>query len=326
MELIIDKGQKFWDLNRQNVFKATPVIRFTLRQLEYLVAVADAGSVAAAAQGLNVSQPSVSAALAKLEQQLDVQLLIRHHAQGVSLTGSGRQLIAQARNLISHARELQRDARPDSARLAGDLNVGAFETLAAAYMPALVAGFAALHPEVRFHLSEGTQDDLVEGLRRGKIELALTYDLDLPPDVDLKTLARLESYVLLPAGHRLAQAHRLRLSQLADEPFVLLDIPPSRDYFVNLLRASGIEPRIAFASPSLELVRGLVGQGLGYSLLVTRPAGDQTYDGRALVVRPLGDEAVPSVVTLAALVGVRPTRAATAFAKHCQTWFEQPPE
>ena len=115
----------------------------------------------------------------------------------------------------------------------------------------------------------------------------------------------------------------MALAQLAGEPLILLDIPPSRDYFTGLLKAAGITPRLAFASPSLELVRGLVGRGLGYSLLVTRPAGDRTYDGLALAARPIADRVAGSDVALACLAGVRPSRAATAFGGDCQAWFAE---
>ncbi len=297
------------------------MLRFTLRQLEYLVAAADRGSVAAAAGELNVSQPSVSAALAKLEQQLGAQLLIRHHAQGVTLTPTGRRLMAEARNLLNHARELQRHAETAGTGLSGELHVAAFVTLAAAFMPALIESFTAAHPQLRINLSEGTQNDLVAGLRQGRFELALLYDVNVPADLRLQPLAAFDPYVLLPAGHSLARLKKISLRLLGDEPLILLDVPPSRDYFIGLLTAAGIEPRIAFSSPSLELVRGLVGRGLGYSLLVTRPHGDRTYDGRPLAVRPIAEKGTRGEIAIAALASLRPTRASTAFTEHCRNWF-----
>lgn len=299
------------------------MLRFTLRQIEYLVAAADHGSVAAAAAALNVSQPTVSAALQKLEASLGGQLLIRHHAQGVSLTPAGRRLLVEARNLLNHAGELQRLVEPEGATLSGELSVGAFATLAATFMPALIESFREAHGGVDLSLSEGDQEELVAALRQGRAEMALLYNVGLPADLRFLPLAAFDPYVLLPAGHRLARLKRVSLGALEKEPLVLLDIPPSRDYFLGLLAAHGIEPRIAFSSPSLELVRGLVGRGLGYSLLVTRPHGDTAYDGRPLAVRGIAEELAKGEVGLAAVDGLRPTRVAQEFEWHCRGWFRK---
>ena len=101
----------------------------------------------------------------------------------------------------------------------------------------------------------------------------------------------------------------------------MLDVEPSRTYFAGLLREHGIEPKIAFSSPSLELVRGLVGRGAGYSLLVTRPYGERTYEGKPLAVRPIAEPCRPSEVCLASLRQMRPTRLMTAFTEFSKTWF-----
>ena len=81
--------------------------------------------------------------------------------------------------------------------------------------------------------------------------------------------------------HALAKRPTLSLSDLAAEPMVLLDVKPSRDYFTSIFSEVNLEPTIAFRSPSFETVRGMVANGLGYSLLVTRPANNQSYDGQA---------------------------------------------
>lgn len=298
------------------------MLRYTLRQLEYFVTVADLGSVARAAERLNVSQPSVSAALAKLEDQLGVQLLVRHHAQGVSLTPAGRRQLAAARNLLSHGEELQRQAEAEGGAIAGTLHIGAFVTLAAAFMPGIIAGFRATYPAVTLGLAEGTQDDLVRGLRQGDLDLALIYSVEVPDDLELTPLAAFAPYVLLPAKHPLARSKSVALADLAGEPLILLDVPPSRTYFLGLLRTAGIEPEIAFSSPSLELVRGLVGRGLGYSLLVTRPHGDHSYDGQPLAVCRIRGEVEPGSIALARLARLRPTRVMTAFAAFCSARFQ----
>ncbi|HEX9858694.1 MAG TPA: LysR substrate-binding domain-containing protein [Paracoccaceae bacterium] len=126
-----------------------------------------------------------------------------------------------------------------------------------------------------------------EALRAGEVEVALLYDLGLADDLASIPLIDLTPYVLLPEGHPLAGKQHLTPQDLADQPMVLLSAPPSDEYFPGLLRDAGVEPRIAYRSSSFEMVRGLVGHGLGYALLATSPAAAMTYDGRALVTRPL---------------------------------------
>ena len=113
----------------------------------------------------------------------------------------------------------------------------------------------------------------------------------------------------------------MALKDLADEPMVLLDVAPSRTYFMGLMHDAGVEPRIAFSSPSMELVRGLVGKGQGFSLLVTRPHGDVSYDGQALNVRQIRDTVEPGRIALASLAQLRPTRLMDAFAQYCVRHF-----
>ena len=299
------------------------MLRFTLRQIEYAVAIWDHGSVAAASAHLGVAQPTLSAALAKLEAQVGLQLFIRHHAQGVSPSPAGLRFLAEARNLLTHAQDVQRDTAAAGTAIEGQLSLGSFATIAPAFVPQLIKSFISLHPKVTIRMAEGTQDELLEGLRQGQHDLALLYEVDMPEDVTVTPLASFTPYVLLPARHRLTRLRHVPLVALKDEPFILLDIAPSRTYFTRILENAGIFPQVAFASPSLEVVRGLVGQGLGYSILVTRPHGDHAYAGEQLAARPIADAVERGVIALAALGQMRKTRLVSAFEAHCVDYFRK---
>jgi DNA-binding transcriptional LysR family regulator len=297
------------------------MLRFTLRQIEYAVAIWDHGSVAAASAHLRVAQPTLSAALAKLEEQVGLQLFIRHHAQGVSPSPAGLRFLAEARNLLTHAQDLQRDMLAAGIAVEGQLSLASFATIAPSFVPPLIKSFMSLHPKVTVRMAEGTQGELLEGLRNGQHDVALLYDVDMPEEFSLTPLASFAPHVLLPGSHRLTRLKTIPLVALKDEPFVLLDIAPSRTYFTRILETAGIVPKIAFSSPSLEVVRGLVGQGLGYSILVTRPFGDHAYAGEELAVRPIADEVERGVIALAALRQMRKTRLVSAFEAHCVDFF-----
>ena len=293
------------------------MVGFTLRQLSYFVAVAETSTLAQAAAVLHVSQPSVSAAISNLESQLGVQLFVRHHAQGVSLTASGHRLLPQAQSLLRHADEFQYSALESSGSVIGELTVGCFVTIAAVYMPRLITGFSSRHPDAGIVLTEGNLDVITDGLQSGSLEIALTYDLELPSYLHFEPLIQATPYALLPRSHHLARRREVALADLCDESLILLDIPPSRHYFPALFAAENLIPKIGLRSPSFEVVRGMVGQGAGYSLLVTRPHGDFTYDGAQVVSRPIAGNTQTANIGLAWQQGLRPTRLMSAFIDFC---------
>lgn len=297
------------------------MIHYTLRQATYFVAAADHGSIAEAAKVLNISQPSVSSAVAKLEDLLGIQLFIRHHAQGVSLTPAGQRMMVEMRALLAHAGDVRNSAERLGEEVAGDFNVGCFLTIASFYMPGLIHSFERAYPEAHIRLNEGMQTDLVGGLQSGQFELAVLYDVGLPDGLETDVLADFPPYVLLAADHPLADREMLSLGDLISESMVLLDMLPSSHYFTTLFIHLGFEPNIRYRSPSFETVRSMVGNGFGYSVLVTRPAGDLTYDGKRIVAIPVIDDVPQGRIVLARMAGTRPTRFAQAFATVCKNHF-----
>jgi DNA-binding transcriptional LysR family regulator len=297
-------------------------MQYTLRQLAYLVAVADHGSVTAAANALYTSQPGISSAISQLEQQFGLQFFIRHHAKGVSLTPAGESFVAAARNLLAHADELTQQVSELSHSLHGKLDLGCFTTIAPIYLPRLLAVLRASYTDIEVQLQEGDTERLQAGLLSGKIELALLYDLDLSPSLHKQPLQTVAPYALLPLDHPLAAQPAVSLAELAPHPMVLLNLPHSREYFLSIFRAHRLEPKIRYQSVNYELVRGLVAAGNGYALLNLRPQTDVSYAGDRLVCVPIAD-AVPGLnIVLAWPEELRLTRRAEAFVQLCEQEFK----
>lgn len=297
------------------------MIQYSLKQLAYFAAAAERRSVTKAAAALNVSQPSVSTAIAHLERVLGTQLFLRHHAQGLSPTPAGRRLFLEARSLLAHAEELGSGFEREGGALRGELQLGYFVTLAPYYLPGLLREFVARNPEVAVRLHEGDMEGLRQALALGTLDLALLYDLALGPDVAAEPVAALKPYALLPKGHALAARQRVTLRALAREPFILLDLPHSREYFRAVFLTEGLEPVVRYATPSLEMVRGLVASGHGIALLNIRPAGDRAYDGTQLACRALVEETPPLRIVIARSLAARPTRATEALIAAAKDYF-----
>ncbi len=202
------------------------------------------------------------------------------------------------------------------------LRLGCFVTLGPFFLPRLIADFSRKHSAV-FQLFEGTQKQLLRGLQNNDFDIALMYDFNISDFVSTHSLAKVLPHVLLPAAHPLAQSTQISLHELANEPMVLLDIPPSRDYFCSLFEEIGIMPHIAFRSPSFEMVRGMVGNGLGYTLLVSKPANSMSYDGSALVSRPIKENTMPGHIVLAHRKDGVLSELHDHFISHCSTFFSQ---
>ncbi len=297
------------------------VEKFSLRQLRYFVTVAEAGTMAAAAERHHISQSAISLAITQLEQALGVQLFLRRKSRGIALTDAARRVLPEARSLLAHAGEVQSTALSLGQTLSGELTVGCFPTLTPFVLPDILSRFPREHPGVTLQLFEGSVAETSGRLLDGTCDLALLYDLGLPEEISKTLLYRVRPYVLLAADHRLAAPGPIALAELRDEPMVMLDMPPSAEMFRQVLATGGVEPDVRFVSTHFESVRSLVASGIGYSMLLQRPAADFTYAGPPLVHREITDDVLAIDVVLAHAREARLTRRGQAFATYCAKTF-----
>jgi DNA-binding transcriptional LysR family regulator len=174
-------------------------------------------------------------------------------------------------------------------------------------------------------MREENLDQIQRELTGGVIELALLYELDIVDDVRRIELANFAPYALLPKGHPLEGEATVSLVDLAASPFVLIDLPHSRDYFLSLFRMVDVMPSQVIRCTSLETLRGMVAHGMGVSVLVTRPHDDRSYDGRPLVCRPLTEKVPPHRAIICSSAHAPMTRAAEAFVEVTRQYFKKLP-
>lgn len=297
------------------------MINFTLRQIGYFIAAAEQGSTAAAARSLNVSQPSISMAVTHLEQVFGQPLFVRRPAQGLVLTPFGQRKLAEARHLAAQAAVFA--ARPDAADgdLEGHVSVGCFSSLAPAHIPGILRHFRETHPRVHVRLREGNLEELQRWLIAGELEIGLLYETNLDGALTTETVAEIAPYALLPADDPMAAAPSMTLQQLSERPIILFDLPGSRDFLLAPFSARGVKPNIRFVGRSLEMVRGMVANGHGASIMYTRPASLQSYDGRRVACVPLEDGLPMQRIVLARSGEFRPTPAVAALVECTRGYF-----
>jgi DNA-binding transcriptional LysR family regulator len=293
-------------------------MRYTLRQIEYFIATAETGSITLASERVNVSQPSISTAIAHLEEELGTQLFVRRHAQGLSLTSAGRLLLVEAKRLVEQAEYIYSVASEVGERVRGQLSLGCFITLAPMVMPELSHSFTSSYPEARIMQTVADHERLLQGLLNAEIDVALTYDLLIPDGYEFQPLASLPPHVVVSEGGSLARHSALSLQELAREPLILLDLPISSEYFLSMFMKEGVEPTIAARSTHQDVIRTMVANGYGYTLANVRPRCELALDGRRVSRVRLSGDHRPMVIGVLTLAQRRKSLLLEAFAQHCR--------
>lgn len=287
---------------------------FTLKQLSYFVAVAQHGSLTGAANALDLSQSAMSNAIAELERSLGVQLMVRQAARGMFLTTAGELLLAKATRLLEDVEEMAAQVRSTDLLLRGRLRVGCYLSLIDTVMPSVLTEFMTAYPDVHVELREGIETELITWLRAGKCDLIVTYGVHLPDDVEFTALASLRSYVLVSVDHPLSSRKHIDIPDLQDTPLILLDIPPSRDFFLGILQSVGFTQAPKFKSSSIQVVRSLVAGNLGFTILTQPRLGlDESGTKGRLKAFPITLDSALVDVGVAKLRATTLTRRAQAF-------------
>jgi len=293
------------------------MLRYTLRQLEYFVAVGEAGSIALASEKVNVSSPSISAAVNQLEKEFGLPLFVRQHAQGLSLTLSGRRMMEQAKLVLKEAGSLMDLAGDISGSVRGPLAIGCLVTFAQVVLPSVRRSFETEYPEVRVRQHELNQSEIFSFLRRAEIDVALTYDLDLPADLQFVSLLELPPYAIVNETHPLAHLPAVSVDELKNHPMVLLDLPFSADYFLSFFSQIDTKPLIAERTRDMAVMRSLVANGFGYSIANVRPLNDCSPDGKPLKFIPLAGPVRPMRMGLLMSNDADSASIVRAFVGHC---------
>lgn len=291
---------------------------FTLRQLACLLAAAETGTVAGAAERLHLSPSAVSDAISELERALDTRLTVRRRARGLTLTSAGTQTLPRARAILAAARELDRSLRGAEGELVGPITIGCYPTLAPTILPPLLQEFGDAHPLVELNILETTHDRLDGRLESGEVDVAFVYDTLIPGSPRREKLYELPAHVLLSSADPLAAAGTVRLEQLIERDLVLLDAPPSSEHTLSLFAERGLTPRVRHRVQGFEAVRTLVGRGLGYSVLVQRPNNPASYEGYPVSIVEITPAVAPVGVDMIWSSSTEPparVRALIAFAR-----------
>lgn len=262
--------------------------KFTFRQLELFAALPEHSTLGSAAQQLHISESALSHAVSELESALGEQLCIRRKAKGMHLTPTGRHFAKRAGELLREASALADGLGELRGELKGPVSLGCYTGLASNVLPAVLEGMAKLHPKVEISITVGDHSDLLPALEDGSLDTAIVYDIGLPADVERKVIYQTEVMAVLSANDPLGQEDDIELADLATKPLIMLNTAPSTEYTQLMFSQRGLKPHVGAVVPQIDLVRAMVGRGLGYSLLMSRPNQiPVSSEGKGLVTRHL---------------------------------------
>jgi len=241
---------------------------FTLRQLQYFIAVAEEGTVSGAAQSLSISQSSVTEAIKELESDLGVALFERHR-RGLSITHKGHQFYRHATRILADVQDARQSFAAESAAPPSHLSLGVTSLVAGYVLSDLLARFRRAYPGVSVSAIEDNGDYLEHLLIGGELDVAVMVISNLRDRNALQAeIFETSPYRLwLPLGHRLASAESIALEDIAKEPLIMLSVDETEQYTGKILSALGTKPQVAFRTRSVEAVRSLVATGAGVALL-----------------------------------------------------------
>ena len=241
---------------------------FTLRQLQYFIAVAEAGTVSGAAQSLSISQSSVTDAIKELETDLGVALFERHR-RGLTITHKGHQFYRHATRILADVQDARRSFSSEGTAPPSSLSLGMTSLVAGYVLSDLLARFRRAYPGVSVSAIEDNGDYLEHLLIGGELDVAVMVISNLRDRNALQAeIFETSPYRLwLPLGHRLASAESIALEDIAKEPLIMLSVDETEQFTGKILSALGTKPQVAFRTRSVEAVRSLVATGAGVALL-----------------------------------------------------------
>jgi DNA-binding transcriptional LysR family regulator len=243
-------------------------LAFTLRQLQYFVAVCEQGTVSGAAQTLSISQSAVTEAIKELESDLGVTLFERH-PRGLNITHKGHQFLRHANSILSSVSDARQAFGNSADAVTGSLSLGVTSLVAGYVLSDILARYRRANPAVEVSAIEDNGEYLEHLLIGGELDVAVMVISNLRDRMALQAeILEVSPYRLwLPLGHRLASQESITLGDLSAEPLIMLTVDEIEEATVKLLSALGARPHVAFRTRSVEAVRSLVATGAGVSLL-----------------------------------------------------------
>ncbi len=236
----------------------------TFSQLQAFVTVVETRSFTKSGERLTMTQSAVSHAVAVLESELGVQLIVRDRKHGVMPSGFGQRVLEPAPDILGRVAQIEQEAAAEQGLEAGVVRIGSFPSAAARLLPKMIAAWESLHPKITLVLFEGSDHEVLEWLQSRVIDAAFVAQAE--GDSHMIPLTRDKMVAVMPQGHALGKGSAVSVPRLADSPFIM-----SRGGCEPLIREifhrAGVGPRIRFEVQDMATILNMVKEGVGITVV-----------------------------------------------------------
>ncbi len=291
-----------------------------IRQLRYLVALADERHFTRAAEREHIAQPALSQQIRRLEEEVGIPLVERT-TRRVAMTEAGELLVGRARRILSELNAAESELHGLRGIQTGHVSVGAMHTMGPVDVSLALAIFHERHPGVELTVREQSSEELAEMLRDDVLDLAFLSVTERIEShgLGLQLLLSEELVVILPPTHPLRQRSGVRMAELAGEQFISYrEGARLRELLNHAAREAEFDPQVMLESNESRRIRRLVARGMGVAIL---PRSDTDGGGADVAVVALTDPALSRDITLAWRQGRRHTPAVAEFIELSRTLF-----
>ena len=262
----------------------------TLRQIRHFIAVAETGSISAAAQAVFISQSTLTLAIQQLEEDIGVRLFERH-AKGMTLTHQGHQFLRQSHLILATVDNAKRSLQQSTDQIAGNLTVGVSSLVAGYYLADLITRFQRAFPNVQTRVVEDERSYIEHLLVSGEIDIGVLILSNLEDRHALQTEVITHSplRLWLPPRHHLLEHDSISLADIAREPLIQLNADEMGQHTQRVWSRAGLTPTVTLRTASVEAVRSLVAAGLGISIQPDMTYRPWSLEGDIIEARPVVD-------------------------------------
>jgi DNA-binding transcriptional LysR family regulator len=292
---------------------------FTLRQLQFFVAAAEAGSVTGAAQAMSISQSSVTEAIRSLEDDLGVTLFDRQ-ARGLLITHKGSAFLRHASKILADVASARSAFQTEAEAATGHLSLGVTSLVAGYVLSDILARYRRAFPQITLNVIEDNGEYLQHLLIGGELDVAvlLTSSVKDRLALNVETLLVSPYRLWLPLGHPLSQQESITLDELAGQPMIQLMVDEIEESTRRLTAALPVKPAIAYRTRSVEAVRSLVATGAGLAILPSLVYRPWSLEGDRIEIRDVSGDLPTVHVGLAWRKGAPLTGPASNFIRSAQ--------
>lgn len=270
-----------------------------LRHLRYFVAIAEYGTFTRAAEALHIEQPPLSQQIKALEAELGLPLFTRSR-QGAQLTDAGSQLLEHARTILTLERQFHQLANGLARGAQGRLRIGmAGAVTLLPLIPRAIRAFREKWPDIVITLEESNTPALCEALHERRVDIAIVRPPAPDPSIALHPLFDEPTVIAVPKGHSLSRRHRLALTEVANEPFLIFERelgPGFYDAIIAACQKAGFTPRLGQSAPQITATIPMVAAGMGVSVV---PAYLSQIHAEGATFHPIDGPAPRSTISLA---------------------------